>query len=357
MRSRLPFALSAITSGVWLASQLCACSGDQSNDRDSDTPAAAGGNGGASGSSMSGSGAQAGAGPAFSNPDGGVVGGGHKPVPTGAPDGGECGATSMTADQVIVETQMEVTEEVSSVEPVAIYIMLDQSASMIPLWADAIAGIKAFVTDAKSNGTDVALDFFPSFLGETGDCDGTGYDQPYIALGRLPMHAPEVTMELDNVPLPTGAGTPLEGALNGLARFCAQFQQTSMGEKCVGVLVTDGEPVGCSGDTAALVDIATQAHANGVATYAVGLTGSDFTFLDQIAMQGGAEDCDATADTYACDVTAGAALLVNALAKIRDTVTTTTTHTVTNTMTVETPLPCEWAIPETPPMQLSIRKR
>jgi hypothetical protein len=60
-----------------------------------------------------------------------------------------------------------------------------------------------------------------------------------------------------------------------LTRFCAQFQQTNMSEKCVGVLVTDGEPVGCNGDTAALVNIATQAHMNGVTTYAVGLTGSD----------------------------------------------------------------------------------
>jgi hypothetical protein len=330
---------------------LCACEGDQSNDREGDNPVPAGGNSGGGGA-MNAPGGQAGSGPTFSNPDSGVPVGGHdKPVPTGAPDGGECGATSMTAPQIVVETEMEVTEEVSMVQPVAIYIMLDQSASMVPLWADALNGIKAFVTDAKSNGTDVALDFFPSFFGEAGDCDGTGFDQPYIAMGRLPMHAPDITMELDGLPLPTGIGTPLEGALNGLAKFCAQFQQTSMGEKCVGVLVTDGEPSGCNGDTSALVDIATQAHANGVTTYAVGLTGSDFTFLDQVAMQGGAEDCDTTVDTYACDVTGGAGMLVDALAKIRDTVTTVTTHTVTSTMTVETPLPCEWSIPETPPTQ------
>jgi hypothetical protein len=255
----------------------------------------------------------------------------------------------MTAEQVVVETPMEVTEEVTTVKPVAIYIMLDQSTSMIPLWADALAGIKAFASDAKSSGTDVALDVFPSFFGEPGQCDGVGYDAPFIPMGRLPAHAATITTQLDALTVPTGFGTPIEGALTGLKRFCEQFQQAHPDEKCVGVLVTDGSPQGdCNGDLVQLADIAAQARANGVTTYAVGLTGSDFAFLDNVAMVGGAADCDAAAPTYACDVTGGAGMLVDALAKIRDTVTEVTTHTVTTTMTVETPLPCEWALPPTP---------
>jgi hypothetical protein len=279
------------------------------------------------------------------------------PVPTNAPDGGECGATSMTAEQVVVETKMDVTEEVTSIAPVAIYIMLDQSTSMVPLWIDALAGIKAFAADPKSSGTDVALDFFPSLFGDVGECTGVGYDAPYVPMGRLPAHAAMINTQLDALPVPTGFNTPIEGALSGLKLFCEQFQTAHPDEKCVGVLVTDGSPLGCNEDLQQLADIAAQAKANGVTTYAVGLTGSDFAFLDQVAMLGGAADCDAAAPTYACDVTAGPALLVDALAKIRDTVTEVKTHTVTTTMTVETPLPCEWTIPATPVGQTFDREK
>jgi hypothetical protein len=321
---------------------LCACSGDRSHDRD--PPASA--NSGSGGSKVPVAGGAAGTAP-FNNPDASTAVPPRKPVVSTAPDGGECGATSMTAEQVVVEMHMDVTEEVTSIAPVAIYIMLDQSASMLPLWPDALAGIKAFASDPKSSGTDVAMDFFPSIFGEAGECNGVGYDAPFVPMGRLPAHAAMINAQLDALPLPTGIGTPIEGALNGLKRFCEQFQSTHADEKCIGVLVTDGTPLFCNEDLAQLADISAQAHANGVTTYAVGLTGSDFAFLDQVAMLGGAKDCDAAAATYACDVTAGAALLVDALSKIRDTIVEVKTHTVTTTKTVETPLPCEWALPAT----------
>ena len=350
MRLRLALRLAG---GAWLLLFLAACSGDKSHEH-KPTPTVAGGRGGAS-APVAGGGA-AGSSP-FGNPDASTSTPPRMIVPTTTPDGGECGATSMTAEQVVVEMHMDVTEEVTSIAPVAIYVMLDQSASMLPLWADAVAGIKAFASDPKSSGTDVALDFFPSLFGEEGMCDGLGYDAPYIPIGRLPAHAAKINTELDALPLPTGFGTPIEGALSGLKRFCEQFQAAHADEKCVGVLVTDGSPMGCNQDLSVLANIAAQAHANNVTTYAVGLTGSDFTFLDQVAMLGGAEDCDAAAPTYACDVTAGAALLVDALAKIRDTVTEVTTRTVTTTKTVETPLPCEWAIPATPEGQTFDREK
>jgi hypothetical protein len=349
---RLRLAL-RLAGGAWLLSVLAACAGDESHGH-KPAPTVGAGRGGA-GAPLAGGGA-AGSQP-FNNPDAGTPTPPRKPVPSTTPDGGECGATTMTAEQVVVEMHMDVTEEVTSIAPVAIYVMLDQSASMLPLWADAVAGIKAFAADPKSSGTDVALDFFPSLFGEVGECDGAGYDAPYVPIGRLPAHAAKINTELDALPLPTGIGTPIEGALNGLKRFCEQFQAAHPDEKCVGVLVTDGSPMGCNQDLGQLANIAAEAHANKVTTYAVGLTGSDFAFLDQVAMLGGAEDCDTAAPTYACDVTAGAALLVDALAKIRDTVTEVTTRTVTTTKTVETPLPCEWAIPVTPAGQTFDREK
>ena len=340
-----------------LCSALTGCAGDRGGDRDSDNPPAPRGSSAPGPMAGSAPGGDTGGSSPFGN-----AGSGTPPPPrmmmmSMAPDGGECGATSMTAEQVVVETQMEVTEEVTSIAPVAIYIMLDQSTSMVPLWADALNGIKAFVADPKSSGTDVALDFFPSLFGEPGECTGAGYDAPYVQMGRLPAHGAMINTQLDALPVPTGFGTPIEGALNGLKNFCQQFQSMHADEKCVGVLVTDGSPLGCNQDLAQLAAIAQQANAAGVKMYAVGLTGSDFAFLDQVAMLGGAADCDPMADTYACDVTGSAAKLVEALAKIRDTVVETKTHTVTSTMTVETPLPCEWSIPASPVGQTFDREK
>lgn len=260
---------------------------------------------------------------------------------------GNCGATSMEAEEVVVEETIEVPEEVTSIAPVAINIMLDQSGSMGgilgigALWPGAVASINAFVNDPMSDGLSVALQYFPV---DGYACDGTGYKTPEVAMGVLPGNAAAITASL--AAHGPGGGTPMEGALRGVTSFCETYVPADPNEKCVAVLITDGKPeVECSTDHDVIVDVATQAKTNGVTTYAVGLQGSDFTLLDRIAMEGGAEDCDSAAATYACDVTAGSNKLLEALNKIREEVVTTVTHTETVMKTVEKPLDCEFVLP------------
>jgi Mg-chelatase subunit ChlD len=264
------------------------------------------------------------------------------------PDGGECGATSLQAQQVVVQKEVTIETPITSIKPVALYIMLDQSLSMgtSNLWDPAVSALNAFLNDAASGGMDVAIQYFPS----DGSCsDGSGYSTPDVGIGRLPDHAQAIIDSLGDH-APTGLGTPIEGALRGVTEFCKQFQTDNSDEKCVAVLVTDGKPelsLGCSSDHNTLAGIAGAAHTAGVTTFAVGLQGADFSLLDQIAMQGGAPDCD-DGSAYACDVSSGAGKLVDALAKIRDTVTVVETHTETQTEVQDMPLPCEWQIPEPP---------
>jgi hypothetical protein len=190
-----------------------------------------------------------------------------------------------------------------------------------------------------------------------GVCDGTGYDQPHVPIGRLPMQATQITNTLNMLPLPVGIGTPMEGGLRGGIQFCQNFEAQNPDEECILVFVTDGDPSGCEENHDNLVNIVSQGAANGVMTFGVGLQGANFDLLNRIAMAGGGEDCDPGAQ-YACDVTADANALVDALARIRDTVVTIETRvettivprTVTRTETVErvveTPLDCEFALPE-----------
>jgi hypothetical protein len=265
-----------------------------------------------------------------------------------ATDAAVCGASSYAAQQVVVETEVDVATQVTTVKPLSLYIMFDQSLSMgwSNIWAPAVSALKSFVQDDKSKGIAVGLQYFP--LSSGGSCStGTGYITPAVKVGTLPAQATDIASSLD-AHSPNGVGTPLEGALRGVTGFCEQYQTDHPDEQCVAVLVTDGKPEfasGCSENSQTLAGIAKSAHDAGVTTFAVGLTGADFNLLDQIAMQGGAPDCDTTSSAYACNVSADASKLGDALNAIRDTVVTTETHTETVKQTQQTALPCEWAVP------------
>src|SRR5688572_20958267 len=75
-----------------------------------------------------------------------------------------CGATSLEAEQIIVEEVVEVATEITEVKPVALYIMLDKSLSMDwgGLWDPAVTALKSFINDADSAGIHVGLQYFPS---------------------------------------------------------------------------------------------------------------------------------------------------------------------------------------------------
>lgn len=289
--------------------------------------------------------------------DGGGAGSdaGSGNVPTqpgsGAGDGdltdeNACGATSLAAEEILVEHEVEVEVEVEVPAPVALYVMFDRSLSMASkLWTPATQALKGFFADSKSEGIDVALQFFPS---SGGACNGNGYKTPAVALGRLPGHASALTTSLDKQSA-SGIGTPVEGALRGITEYCKTFQKNNPNERCIGVLVTDGEPEwdSCEKGDAKLTAIAADAYNNHqVRTFAVGLSGANFTLLDKIAKAGGAADCDPSASRFACDVSAGAEKLSEALAKIRDTVTTVEVRTEIETRTETRPLECEWQMPD-----------
>jgi hypothetical protein len=291
---------------------------------------------------------------------------------TGFGDGG-CGATAVEAKQVVIKDEKIVEEQIDEVQPVAIYVVLDQSISMGEqgLWAPAKEALKGFVNDPASAGIDVALELFPDdafFYDPTGlseslgllpICDGSQNDVPMVAMGRLPAHAANLTRGLDSRPNPIGIGTPIATALRGAGTFCSRFEQGSMGEECVAVLVTDGEPSGCEAQTQQLVQLVQTIYAGGMGTrlFTVGLQGANFGLLDALAQAGGAVDCDANSDRFSCDVSGGPEQLRDAMQKIRNVVTTVKTRVETTTRIEDVPVECEWTIPPPPPGEKFDRER
>jgi hypothetical protein len=260
----------------------------------------------------------------------------------------------VAAKEVVVDEEIEVKTDVVTNKPVALYIMFDQSYSMNGAysppekWTPAVAAIKSFLDSAKSKDLDVALQYFPL---SSGKCDGSVYKTPEVNVGRLPAHAGVLKESLDKHDASSDHDhTPIEGALRGVTEFCKSYQANpqNAGEKCIAVLVTDGKPERdtCESDTTKIAKIAKDAHDAGVTTFAIGLAGAEFALLNEIAKQGGAPDCDPNASAYACDVSAGADKLADALSSIRDKVVTTETHTEIVKQVQSKALACEWTIPK-----------
>ena len=276
------------------------------------------------------------------------------------PLGGAGAAGNVTRDSGMSDACASIVREPKTIEvtterPVSIYVMLDQSRSMneetgaLSKWEMAVDSINTFINDSASADLEVALQYFPI---ENGECAGVGYSTPEVPMGLLPDHATNISTSLSShTPGMVGGGafsrnggTPIEGALNGVTNFCTQYKQDTTanpdGRNCVAVLVTDGLPHGCSEEPTVLAGIATDAYANDeVITFAIGMTGADFTLLDQIAEQGHG-DCtpDAADPSWSCDVSSGNMTFLDALNLIRD--------TVTEVQTIA--LECEWEIPAPP---------
>jgi hypothetical protein len=294
-----------------------------------------------------------------------------------------------------VEQKIDCTAHVP--EPIALYIMLDNSKSMSDdsKWTNAVAAITSFVKTTpapggtwscvdpggesvpppaslappSSGGLSVAIQYFhPLNAGASpNECDGTGHSTPAVAMGALPANGAAITASL-GATSPQGK-TPTVGALTGGTKYCETFEAANPGKKCVVVLVTDGQPNGCglsshcadgtencvdSKSVATLTPIAKGAHdaAHGVLTFTVGMSGvsaDGFALLNAIAIAGGSDCTPGTPGNEACDVTtSGTTGFLEALNKIRDSVqvTSTTNQSVTSTSTVSTTLPCEWSIPK-----------
>jgi hypothetical protein len=341
----------------------------------------------------SGVGGSAGTGSVVSSTGGNVL---RAPETGGIPNPGDeevteedsCKGLALEPETIEVPQEVTTTTETQVPAPVALYVMLDNTLSMDEMgataskWDEAVSALTSFVEDPASEGIDVAIQYFHPTGGtgqEADECDGVAHATPAVAMGPLPDQAPAIVSSLRSTR--TALNTPTPGALTGATNYCATFQADHPDEKCVVILVTDGEPHGCGlsaicpttgsggggpgpgrgggspecvdpNSASVLTPIAAAGLANGVVTFTVGMAGvSDdgFTLLDQIAVAGGSDCTPGAPGDEACDVsTSGAVGLLDALNAIRDSVTVVETHTETVTTTEIVPLPCEWTLPEPP---------
>jgi hypothetical protein len=177
-------------------------------------------------------------------------------------------------------------------------------------------------------------------------CLPTQYATPDVPIELLATGAPKIVASVNRHR--PGGGTPTTPALDGALRYAQSWATAHPDRKTIVVLATDGNPSGCTGNSVQdVANVAARGFAapapGSVQTFVVGV-GSSLTSLNAIAAAGG------TGQALLVDAANGdpTQQFLDAMNKIRESVTTTETRIETRIETQSTPVPCEWAIPPTP---------
>jgi hypothetical protein len=177
--------------------------------------------------------------------------------------------------------------------PIDLYFMMDKSSSMntfdhgqpVSRWTAVSRAMKAFINSPKSVGLGAGIAFFPraDALGSP-LCGAVDYAFPVVPIGILPGVVPAISAGIAAQVL--ASGTPTTPALQG-AHIYARNQARS-GRVAAVVIVTDGQPRGCSSNVETTAAVATQASGGSpsVQTYVLGV-GPSLSALNAIAQAGG----------------------------------------------------------------------
>lgn len=195
-----------------------------------------------------------------------------------------------------------------------IYMVVDDSGSMVPWWPGTLDAINMFFDAPSSAGIGVGVQFFGS------NCDANYYATPRVPIAPLPGNADPLRLAFPPLPI---EGTATVPAAEGAMQHARQWAMDHPDSKPVVLLITDGLPDDCGSTVQGVV----QALADGlggtpsIQTFVVGI-GVQLDALNMFAQAGGTGQ--------AILVSPGAAdELLQALSEIR-----------------QAALPCDYKIPD-----------
>ena len=210
--------------------------------------------------------------------------------------GGGCAASSAKAE----------------LSPVYLVFLLDESGSMgdggqathdrTKKWDPVTAALKAFFADESSTGITASLSVFPlnqnKSMGVADSnfapaCDAAAYIDPIVMPTALPNDKlfADAIQTLDP---PNEYGTPTFPGLSGTIEYAESVLAAEEGRKVAIVMVTDGQPYGCSsqGNNINNTAMAAAGVADRIPTYVIGVadTSNSLDSLDEIAKGGGTDE-------------------------------------------------------------------
>jgi len=197
------------------------------------------------------------------------------------------------------------TSEKAELSPVYLVFLLDESGSMgdgkngkrEQKWDPVTSALNGFFADPDSAGIMASLSLFPLDQNTTkgaadsskpADCAAAAYSTPEVAPRALP-DATTFAAAIAKVDPPNEFGTPTLPALSGTIEYAESLIKEDATRKVAIVLVTDGEPYGCSGNTIDATAAAAKVVAAHLPTYVIGV-GAELKSLKAIAVGGGTEN-------------------------------------------------------------------
>ena len=191
----------------------------------------------------------------------------------------------------------------AELKPVYLVFLLDESGSMgdgqhgdrKQKWDPVTSALKAFFADPASAGITASLTLFPLDKTPSGpadesiaaDCNATVYEPPVVKPTALP-DAKAFADAITKVEPPNEFGTPTLPALTGTISYAESVLAEDDTRKVAIVMVTDGDPVSCDGNTIGATAAAASAVADRIPTYVIGV-GESLTSLNAIAKGGGTD--------------------------------------------------------------------
>lgn len=279
-------------SAAWfLIACACACGGDPAGRGprtgtagmfENPTPAGTGGGGGAGG---------------FGNPTFPTAGSTQPISGTGGGDPNVCDADFYTGERKRLD----------------IYMMVDDSGSMVPWWPATLEAISLFFNDPGSAGVGVGLQFFGRA------CEPEYYATPAVPIAPLPENKMSLEVAFPLIPI---EGTATLPAMQGAITHARSWATANPDAKTVVLLVTDGIPSECESTVENVSAVVAEGFSGtpSIQTFVIGL--GDLGALNMFAQAGGTDQ--------ALVIEPGAApALVAALNAIRSAA-----------------LPCEFALPD-----------
>jgi hypothetical protein len=196
------------------------------------------------------------------------------------------------------------SSEQAELSPVYLVFLLDESGSMgdgkygqrAEKWDPVTSALKAFFADPESAGITASLGIFPLNKNLTDmpasdtvapDCEVTAYGKPEVAPRPLPDDQ-SFAAAIAKLDPPNEFGTPTRPALAGTIEYAKTLLDEDPSRKVAIVMVTDGDPVSCDGNTIENTAMDAAAIADKIPTYVIGV-GSSLTSLNAIAVGGGTE--------------------------------------------------------------------
>ena len=133
-----------------------------------------------------------------------------------------------------------------------LYLLIDDSTSMIPWWTETLDGISAFMSAPESVGVGVGLQLFGTA------CEVESYVQPRVPIAPLPGNAGALQNGFPLLPVEESAMRP---ALEGATRYARDWALQNPNSEVLVVLMTDGVPEECDSTLDNVSEIAKAAQA------------------------------------------------------------------------------------------------